>query len=113
MFVLLLRNIVQLIVNFICMLFVFVWWVLFRFCKNVLLFDVCARMKDKIIIVCALMYVRTVFMYLFLCLYALWERSGDKFAYVCHLVLTSYFLAPRYMAVFRSSSKMAVVKDKV
>jgi len=59
------------------------------------------------------MYVHTVFMYLFLCLYALWERSGDKFAYVCHLVPTSYFLARRYVAVFCSSSKKAVVKDKV
>ena len=73
----------------------------------------CARMKDKIIIVYALMYVHTVFMYLFFCLYKLWERYGDKFAYVCHIVLTSYFLAPRYMAVFRSSSKKAVVKDMV
>jgi hypothetical protein len=104
MFVLLLHNVAQLIVRFICMLCVFVWRVLFGFCQNVFLFDVCVRMKDKIIIVYALMYVHTVFMYLFLCLYTLWERSGDKVAFVCHLVLPSYFLVSRYVAVFCSSS---------
>jgi hypothetical protein len=47
---------------------------------------------DKIIKVFVLMYVHTVFMYLF---------------------LTIYFLAPRYLAVFRSGAKKAVVKDKL
>jgi len=72
MFVLLFHNVVQLIVSLICM-----------FCvgsfdescsdsvKMCSCLMCCARMKDKIIIVYALMYVHTVFMYLFFCLYKL------------------------------------------